>query len=82
MTHNPTHKSARMVKLTEVEDEHFTNEKPVPSKRDTLLASDDEEDDFTDTGMKKPPTKSPTNIPLAKKKGKKKKRTSSLIAPV
>ena len=42
-----------MVKLTEVEDEHFSNEKPIPSKRDTLLASDDEEDDFTDTGTKK-----------------------------
>ncbi|KAL1862355.1 hypothetical protein Plec18167_000856 [Paecilomyces lecythidis] len=37
-----------MVKLTEVEDEHF-KEKPAPSKNDTLLASDDEEDDFTDT---------------------------------
>lgn len=38
-----------MVKLTEVEDEHF-KEKPAPSKNDVLLASDDEEDDFTDTG--------------------------------
>ncbi|KAJ9202444.1 hypothetical protein DTO164E3_1033 [Paecilomyces variotii] len=37
-----------MVKLTEVEDEHF-KEKPAPSKNDVLLASDDEEDDFTDT---------------------------------
>lgn len=36
-----------MVKLTEVEDEHFTD-KPVPSKNDALLMSDDEED-YTDT---------------------------------
>ncbi|OOQ82947.1 Mitochondrial import receptor subunit tom-22 [Penicillium brasilianum] len=36
-----------MVKLTEVEDEHFT-EKPIPSKNDALLVSDDEED-YTDT---------------------------------
>lgn len=42
-----------MVKLTEVEDEHFTTEKPIPSK-DALLVSDNEEeddDDYTDTGM-------------------------------
>ena len=39
-----------MVKLTEVEDEHFTTEKPTPAKNDTLLASEDEDDDFTDTG--------------------------------
>lgn len=38
-----------MVKLTEVEDEHFTAEKPTPSKNDALLVSDDEED-YTDTG--------------------------------
>ena len=38
-----------MVKLTEVEDEHF-REKPTASKQDTLLASDDDDDDFTDTG--------------------------------
>ncbi|KAJ5219462.1 Mitochondrial outer membrane translocase complex subunit Tom22 [Penicillium cinerascens] len=31
-----------MVKLTEVEDEHFTD-KPTPSKHDALLVSDDEE---------------------------------------
>ncbi|KAL3480415.1 mitochondrial outer membrane translocase complex, subunit Tom22 [Aspergillus californicus] len=37
-----------MVKLTEVEDEHFTQEKPQTSKNDVLLASDDEED-YTDT---------------------------------
>ncbi|KAJ5578202.1 Mitochondrial outer membrane translocase complex subunit Tom22 [Penicillium hispanicum] len=36
-----------MVKLTEVEDEHFTD-KPTPSKHDALLVSDDEED-YTDT---------------------------------
>ncbi|KAJ5902031.1 Mitochondrial outer membrane translocase complex subunit Tom22 [Penicillium taxi] len=35
-----------MVKLTEVEDEHFTD-KPVPSKHDALLVSDDE--DYSDT---------------------------------
>lgn len=39
-----------MVKLTEVEDEHFNKEKPTPSKNDILLASEDEDDDFTDTG--------------------------------
>ncbi|RDW76588.1 mitochondrial import receptor subunit TOM22 [Aspergillus mulundensis] len=38
-----------MVKLTEVEDEHFAQEKPQPSKHNVLLASDDEDDDFTDT---------------------------------
>lgn len=39
-----------MVKLTEVEDEHFT-EKPIPSKHNVLLASDNEDDDdYTDTG--------------------------------
>ncbi|KAL1969274.1 hypothetical protein VTN77DRAFT_9466 [Rasamsonia byssochlamydoides] len=37
-----------MVKLTEVEDEHFTTEKPTPSKNDVLLASDDD-DEYTDT---------------------------------
>ncbi|KAE8145533.1 mitochondrial import receptor subunit Tom22-domain-containing protein [Aspergillus avenaceus] len=39
-----------MVKLTEVEDEHFAQEKPQSSKNNVLLASDDEEDeDYTDT---------------------------------
>ncbi|OXV09782.1 hypothetical protein Egran_02456 [Elaphomyces granulatus] len=37
-----------MVKLTEVEDEHFTSEKPIPSKNDVLLAEEDD-DDYTDT---------------------------------
>lgn len=37
-----------MVKLTEVEDEHFS-EKPATIKGDALLADDD--DDYTDTGM-------------------------------
>ncbi|PLB43699.1 mitochondrial import translocase, subunit Tom22 [Aspergillus steynii IBT 23096] len=37
-----------MVKLTEVEDEHFTQEKPQTSKNNVLLDSDDEED-YTDT---------------------------------
>ncbi|KAJ5633846.1 Mitochondrial outer membrane translocase complex subunit Tom22 [Penicillium herquei] len=36
-----------MVKLTEVEDEHFV-EKPIGTKNDALLLSDDE-DDYTDT---------------------------------
>ena len=36
-----------MVKLTEVEDEHFS-EKPATTKDDALLAEDD--DDYTDTG--------------------------------
>ena len=37
-----------MVKLVEVEDEHFTD-KPTPSKNDALLVSDDD-DDYSDTG--------------------------------
>jgi hypothetical protein len=37
-----------MVKLTEVEDEHFA-EKPATTKGDALLAGDDD-DDYTDTG--------------------------------
>jgi import receptor subunit TOM22 len=40
-----------MVKLTEVEDEHFT-EKPATTKDDALLADDD--DDYTDTGTNLP----------------------------
>jgi len=36
-----------MVKLTEVEDEHFS-EKPATTKDNALLADDD--DDYTDTG--------------------------------
>ncbi len=39
----------RMVKLKEVEDEHFA-EKPATTKSDALLESDDD-DDYTDTGM-------------------------------
>lgn len=39
-----------MVKLTEVEDEHFVQEKPQATKDNVLLATDDEEEDFTDTG--------------------------------
>ena len=39
-----------MVKLQEVEDEHFT-EKPESSKDNALLLSDDDDDDYTDTGM-------------------------------
>lgn len=38
-----------MVKLTEVEDEHF-QQKPTATKDDALLVSDDEDDDYTDTG--------------------------------
>jgi import receptor subunit TOM22 len=37
-----------MVKLTEVEDEHFS-EKPSTTKDDALLVSDDDED-YSDTG--------------------------------
>ena len=36
-----------MVKLEELEDEHFIN-RPATSKDDVLLADDD--DDYTDTG--------------------------------
>ena len=39
-----------MVKLTEVEDEHFV-EKPDASKDNALLLSDDDDEDYTDTGM-------------------------------
>lgn len=39
-----------MVKLTEVEDEHF-KEKPTSTKSDALLLSDDDDEDYTDTGM-------------------------------
>ncbi|RJE23928.1 hypothetical protein PHISCL_03744 [Aspergillus sclerotialis] len=38
-----------MVKLQEVEDEHFVNEKPSTTKDNTLLATDDEDEDYTDT---------------------------------
>lgn len=38
-----------MVKLTEVEDEHF-QQKPTATKDDALLVSDDDDDDYTDTG--------------------------------
>lgn len=40
-----------MVRLTEVEDEYF-KEKSKATKNDALLASDDEDDDFTDTGKR------------------------------
>lgn len=39
-----------MVKLTEVEDEHFAQEKPIATKNNVLLATDDEDEDYTDTG--------------------------------
>ncbi|GFF43966.1 mitochondrial import receptor subunit tom-22 [Aspergillus udagawae] len=38
-----------MVKLTEVEDEHFAQEKPTATKNNVLLATDDEDEDYTDT---------------------------------
>ncbi|OJJ79038.1 mitochondrial import receptor subunit TOM22 [Aspergillus glaucus CBS 516.65] len=38
-----------MVRLTEVEDEHFAQEKPQTTKDNVLIATDDEEEDFTDT---------------------------------
>jgi hypothetical protein len=44
-----------MVKLTEVEDEHFREEQqgPPPKKGDPTLAGaeDEDDDDYTDTGM-------------------------------
>jgi hypothetical protein len=48
--YQPTHlySEAIMVKLTEVEDEHFS-EKPATTKDDALLTNDDD-DDYTDTG--------------------------------
>jgi hypothetical protein len=53
-----------MVKLKEVEDEHFA-EKPVPTKGDTLLESEGEDDDdYTDTGMATP-SHTPTHSPYA-----------------
>lgn len=39
-----------MVKLQEVEDEHFVTEKTTTTKDNTLLATDDEDEDYTDTG--------------------------------
>lgn len=39
-----------MVQLQEVEDEHYAQEKPQATKNNVLLASDDEDDDYTDTG--------------------------------
>ncbi|KAB8271415.1 mitochondrial outer membrane translocase complex, subunit Tom22 [Aspergillus minisclerotigenes] len=38
-----------MVQLQEVEDEHYAQEKPQVTKDNVLLASDDEDDDYTDT---------------------------------
>lgn len=49
LTNKPLH-TFTMVKLTEVEDEHFAQDKPQASKHDILLATDDEDEDFTDTG--------------------------------
>jgi mitochondrial import receptor subunit TOM22 len=56
-----------MVKLTEVEDEHFAD-KPSTTKDDALLASDDD-DDYTDTGAMIPcslklatPTRGPRRL--------------------
>jgi len=47
---HPYHSTTvKMVKLTEVEDEHFT-EKPTATKNDVLLVSDDEDEDYSDTG--------------------------------
>ena len=40
-----------MVKLTEVEDEHFTTEKPIPTKEALLVSDNEDDEDFTDTGM-------------------------------
>mgnify|MGYP001657920524 CR=1 FL=1 len=46
--HYPYPTPPKMVKLTEVEDEHFS-EKPSTTKDDALLVSDDDED-YSDTG--------------------------------
>lgn len=46
----PYNNTATMVKLTEVEDEHFKHEKQAPTKDNVLLATDDEDEDYTDTG--------------------------------
>lgn len=46
----PLSSTAKMVKLTEVEDEHFSTEKPTATKNDALLVSDDEDEDYSDTG--------------------------------
>lgn len=46
---NTSLQTITMVKLTEVEDEHFAQEKPQASKHNVLLTSDDE-GDYTDTG--------------------------------
>lgn len=40
-----------MVKLTEVEDEHFTTEKPIPTKEALLVSDNEDDEDFTDTGI-------------------------------
>lgn len=40
-----------MVKLQEVEDEHFREKPSQHPKSGALLESDDDDDDFTDTGM-------------------------------
>ncbi len=45
-----------MVKLQEVEDEHFTQDQPAPSStgslpKDVLLADDDDDMAYSDTGM-------------------------------
>ena len=39
-----------MVKLTEVEDEHYS-EKPTTTIDGSLLQDDDNDDDYTDTSM-------------------------------
>ncbi|PIG81134.1 mitochondrial processing peptidase alpha subunit [Aspergillus arachidicola] len=41
--------TVNMVQLQEVEDEHYAQEKPQVTKNNVLLASDDEDDDYTDT---------------------------------
>ncbi|KNG83671.1 mitochondrial import receptor subunit tom22 [Aspergillus nomiae NRRL 13137] len=43
-----------MVQLQEVEDEHYAQEKPQATKNNVLLASDDEDDDYTDTACSQP----------------------------
>ncbi|KKY21131.1 putative mitochondrial import receptor subunit tom22 [Phaeomoniella chlamydospora] len=50
-----------MVKLQEVEDEHFT-EKPESSKDNALLLSDDDDDDYTDTDSEISDVSSPEEL--------------------